>query len=311
MNQYFFFIDDVIWPFRDLSRQRPASIFDHPFLGTLKRMNRQYGLKTQLNIFFSTDPSYGGEGFDLTQMPDIYREEFRANASWLRFAFHAEKEFPGYPYVNISYDEMKAAYTRMRDEVYRFAGEEIFSHRVLIHFNAISKAGCQALRDCGVTLLSSIDGADLPEDYAALSPAARERMLTGRTEETTRPYLKTRSSGETIPAIRAYNHLSDDMALRCDHSPCAWAGNDLHLPMKEFCHLLLNLHAPAEIERLLPERITGDFIGIGDHEQYFYPDYSHYQPDYQQRIETACRIMQEKGWQSIRMDELAVNPIEE
>ena len=57
-------------------------------------------------------------------------------------------------------------------------------------------------------------------------------------------------------------------------------------------------------------RIAGDFIGIGDHEQYFYPDYSHYQPDYQQRIETACRIMQEKGWQSIRMDELTIVSID-
>ena len=70
MKQYFFFIDDVIWPFRDISRLRPASIFDHPFLGMLKSMNRQYGLKVQLNLFFSTDPSYGGENFDLTQMTD-------------------------------------------------------------------------------------------------------------------------------------------------------------------------------------------------------------------------------------------------
>ena len=309
MKQYFFFIDDVIWPFRDISRLRPASIFDHPFLGMLKNMNRQYGLKVQLNLFFSTDPSYGGENFDLTQMTDQYREEFRENASWLRFAFHAEREFPGYPYVNVSYDEMKAAYTRVRDEVYRFAGEEIFSQRVLIHYNALSKAGCQALRDCGVTLLSSTDGPDIPAGESALSPANRERLLLNRTEDTTRPYFKTRSSGEKIPAIRAYNHLPDEMAQRCEHSHCAWTGNDLHLPMKEFCHLLLNVHKPQEIERLLPERITGDFIGIGDHEQYFYPDYSHYQPDYQQRIETACRILQEKGWQSIRMDELSMIPI--
>ena len=309
MKQYFFFIDDVIWPFRDLSRQKPASAFDHPFLGMLKKLNRQYGMKVQLNIFFATDPSYGGEPFDLTQMPDIYRDEFRQNASWLRFAFHAERENPGYPYVNVPYDEMKHAYTRLRNEVYRFAGEESFSNRVLIHYNAISRAGCQALKDCGVTLLSSTDGPDIPEGESALSSTNRERLLLHRTEDTTRPYLKTRSDGGQIPAIRAYNHLPEDMHIRCDQSLCAWVGNELHLPMKEFCHLLLNMHEPQEVARLLPERIDGDFIGIGDHEQYFYPDYARYQPDYEQRIATACRILQEKGYQSIRMDELAILPV--
>ena len=29
---YFSFIDDVIWVFRDLTRKRPKSLFDYPFL---------------------------------------------------------------------------------------------------------------------------------------------------------------------------------------------------------------------------------------------------------------------------------------
>ena len=28
---YYFFIDDVIWALRDLSREKPVSVFDNPF----------------------------------------------------------------------------------------------------------------------------------------------------------------------------------------------------------------------------------------------------------------------------------------
>ena len=43
------YIDDVIWVFRDLTRQRPKSIFGNPLLGALKKAHDQYGLKVQLN----------------------------------------------------------------------------------------------------------------------------------------------------------------------------------------------------------------------------------------------------------------------
>jgi len=51
----YFYIDDVIWLFRDLTRQRPSSIFDHPFLAGLKSAHDKYGLKVQLNCFYRTD----------------------------------------------------------------------------------------------------------------------------------------------------------------------------------------------------------------------------------------------------------------
>ena len=47
-----FVIDDVIWVFRDLTRQKPASLFDNPFLNMLREAHDTYGLKVQLNIFF-------------------------------------------------------------------------------------------------------------------------------------------------------------------------------------------------------------------------------------------------------------------
>ena len=55
----FFFIDDVIWVFRDIARQKPKSLFDTPFMKMLKTAHDNYGMKTQLNIFFKTDNFYG------------------------------------------------------------------------------------------------------------------------------------------------------------------------------------------------------------------------------------------------------------
>ena len=47
----YFYIDDVVWLFRDLTRQKPKSVFDNPFMKVLKEMHEKYGLKVQLNLF--------------------------------------------------------------------------------------------------------------------------------------------------------------------------------------------------------------------------------------------------------------------
>ena len=47
----YFYIDDVIWLFRDLARERPTSIYDNKFMKMLKEAHDKYGMKVQLNIF--------------------------------------------------------------------------------------------------------------------------------------------------------------------------------------------------------------------------------------------------------------------
>lgn len=67
---YRFSIDDNIWVFRDIARQRPSSLFENEYLGTLYRLHRKHGTRFQLNVYLETD------GFDLSQMPDCYRQEW-------------------------------------------------------------------------------------------------------------------------------------------------------------------------------------------------------------------------------------------
>jgi len=120
----FFFIDDVIWTLRDLTRNKPASLFDNPFLKVLKTAHDLYGLKVQLNVFYRTDFYYGDDEFTLADVTDAYRAEWEAASDWLKLAFHAKQEFPDYPFVNADYDTVKHVFDVTQKEVFRFAGEK-------------------------------------------------------------------------------------------------------------------------------------------------------------------------------------------
>ena len=80
-------------------------------------------MKVLMNVFYRTDYFYGMDDFNLSEMTDAYKEEFKANSDWLKFGFHARQEFPDYPFVNISYDDMKKDFENIKREVVRFAGE--------------------------------------------------------------------------------------------------------------------------------------------------------------------------------------------
>ncbi len=154
MKHTFFYFDDVIWLFRDLTRQRPKSIFDHFYLKIFKEAHDKYGMKVQMNVFYRTDYFYGVDEFTLAEMTDTYKAEFEANSDWLKFGYHAKQEFPDYPLVNITYDDMVKDFLAIKNEVVRFAGENSFSRAVCSHWRPISKAGCKALADNGIKIIN-------------------------------------------------------------------------------------------------------------------------------------------------------------
>lgn len=141
---YHFFIEDNIWFLRDLNRDRPKSVFEHPYLAALKRLHEKYGTKVQLDIFYET------EGFDLSEMTDEYKSEWQANSHWLCFGFHARSEFPEYIYKDASYEEVYKDCSNIHREILRFAGEECLSLYTSVHFATISEEGKRALKDCGI-----------------------------------------------------------------------------------------------------------------------------------------------------------------
>lgn len=207
----FFFIDDVIWCLRDIAKERPASIFDHPFMKMLKKAHDEYGMTVQLNLFFRTDFYYGDIEFNLTQMPDAYKEEFQSARSWMRLAFHSKQESPNYPYVNASYELVKNNYDEVIDQVKRFAGEECISPAIVPHCLPISREGCMAFGDCGVKFLSpsSGDRYEFTGDDGTLQRDFIGRILYRRKPETAL-YHKITGDGSIAPAVCAYNHITTE-----------------------------------------------------------------------------------------------------
>lgn len=302
----YFFIDDTIWVFRDLARQRPASLFDHPFMQMLRRAHDDHGLTVQLNLFYRTDFFYGSDEFTLAEMPDCYREEFAANAHWLRLAFHAKQEFPDYPYVNATYADVRKDYEAVVGEICRFAGECALSRALVPHWLPISKAGCRALADCGVEFVSPTWGARTPftgdDDVLPYGHAARLRQ--NRQPETmlyTRPGKDTRIAA----SICAYNHISQAEYDRMKWQNVSLKDAETGLRFRSLSGgPCINLNSQQDIREALATLKDCAFVGTGSHEQYFYPDYYAYQPDYAQKIYLLAELLHGYGFRFITADEL-------
>jgi hypothetical protein len=146
MLKFRFSVDDNIWFLKDLTNKKYSykSIFDNEYLGFYKSLHDKFNIKIQLNIFYST------EGFDLSQMTDKYKEEWKANSDWLKLSFHAYSEFPDKPYLNSGREELKRDCEMIHKEIIRFAGAESLDLYTTVHWAVATKEGCLGLKDCGI-----------------------------------------------------------------------------------------------------------------------------------------------------------------
>lgn len=299
----FFFIDDVIWLFRDLTRQRPASLFDNPFLKCLKDVHDRYGLKVQLHAFYRTDFFYGNDEFTLAEMTDAYKAEWEAASDWLKIGFHAKQEFPDYPYVNASYEDVKNGLAAVKQEIVRFAGANSFAASSVLHWGAMSKEGCIALREGGLKVLSVSIGEKFSceEKLSALPYGHAGRLLQNRKPESA---IFTRSPGWY--SLCSHNYLSEEQnkpiyfKLKTHYD----SDTDLHFK-KLFNSVVLNGTKLEDVAPKLSAVLEEEFVGFATHEQYFYPEYFSYQPDYAQKIDVAAKLLAENGFEFFFAEELA------
>ena len=302
----YFFIDDTIWVMRDLTRQRPASLFDNPFMKMLKKGHDDYGMTVQLNLFYRTDFFYGNDEFTLAEMTDAYKAEFEEASSWLRLAFHAKQEFPDYPYVNATYEDMKASYYAVTNEIKRFAGEKSIACAVCPHWLPVSRAGCKALADCGVRFISPSFGnvEEYTGDESVLPYGHAARLLTNRQPET-KLYTRKTKDLRISASICAYNHISDKQRAAIFGKNTSIYDEETGLRFRALgggpC---LNLNTVDSMTEALTSLNGNEFIGCATHEQYFYPDYYNYQPDYAEKFYCLGRILKEYGYRFITADEL-------
>lgn len=304
----YFFIDDVVWVFRDLTRQRPASIFDHHFLKSLKKTHDETGLKVQMNLFYRCSYFYGTDDFSLADMTDAYKEEFEANSDWLKFSFHAKEEFPDYPSVNANYAEFKELFLMMEREVIRFAGERSWQKKSLCtHWLPLSKEACIALYECGTKLVCCDVGTteDYNGDPNSLPYGHAARLLQNRKPET-KVYIRNSRDVAIERSVCGWNHITEEQYEATKKTLANIKDEDSGICFKAYCNtgtinLCKNL---TEVEEDIIPALDYEYLGFLIHEQYYYPDYYAYQPDAAEKVHHAAKLVADAGFEFVTGEEL-------
>jgi len=302
----YFYIDDVIWVMRDLTRQRPASMFDNPFLKVLKEAHDKYGMKVQLNLFYRTDFYYGNDEFTLADMTDAYKAEWEASSDWLHLGFHSKQEFPDYPFINATYEDVKAIFEDIKREVDRFAGDQSFGRSLVPHWLPISKEGVRALKDCGIKIISmsSGDRREYNGDPFSLPYGHAGRLLQNRQPETM-IYNRGTKDVAIDNSLCGYNHFPVEIVKDNKYTQKFIYDSEMDICFKQLgggpC---LNLETLDEPEKDFAPLLDSEYLGYGTHEQYFYEDYYAYQPDYPAKILKAAEILSKAGYTYFWTEEL-------
>ena len=211
---------------------------------------------------------YETDGFDLSQMPDKFKPEWQAQADWLRLTFHARKEFPDKPYKHADAETVMRDCEAVTREIIRFAGEELLSPVTTIHWGEATKEGCQALRSFGF------------------------RMLSG--------YFRM-ANGETVVSY----YLDQDQTEHLNKRDF-WKDHSTDLVFSKIDMVLdkvsLDQIVP-ELERVKASRHEAGCIELMIHEQYFYPHYRGYQPDFREKLMTAVKWAADNGYEPSLLDE--------
>ena len=297
-----FYIDDVIWIFRELAERKPKSCWDHRFLGHLKEAHEKYGLKVQLNVFYRDDFYYGAKtaAFTLKDMPDTWRAEFQAAKPWLRFGFHSLQEFPDYPWINASYDDVKYTWDLTAAEVERFAGPGMFALAVTPHWGPMSKEGCIALKDCGAKLVwvSRGDRWEYNGDKSLLPYGHAMRIEQFRKPETA-VYWRTGGGDDISVSACGYNHLMAE-EVKKTRGTYNWVHDrSTGVNFKAFslggtCLNLLNLE---DVTKALDANGRPELYIYATHEEYYYRHYALFQPDYCEKTLIAAKWMHDNGYE--------------
>ena len=269
-------IDDNIFFFTDLAREKPKSLFDHFYMKELKKLHETYGSKFILKCFYSNDHDTAPEKFNLSMMPDTYKSEFEDNASWLHFAFHARSEFPDRPYQHTSRARLKEDFELTYEHLERICGASAITPPTNVHWAMLSPEHFPFMREKGVKILTS-------------SGFMSNRIIVdGKVED-------IQGNACDIGFFYEQDVAHHMVKKRCYYDP----DYDLFLSRTFFC---FNIDTPEEIEeKICREDSTHlcDMLECIGHEQYAYPRYEMFLPDYFKRLEACCKVPTELGYKPV------------
>ncbi len=267
---YCFTLDDNIRFLEQSTKEHLASLFEHPYLAFLQKCSRTYQARFQLNMYYSYAPG----GFSLADVPDCWRQELEENAGWLRFSFHALHNDPPFPYQHADAQKLTADFRKVMEQLRRIAGKAATSQTTTIHYMCAAKEACTALHREGVQALIG--------------------MFYRSPESPLLPYYFSESQ---IDAMQFPIWRDEETGLFFASNDCVL--NRLALP--EITPYLNRLALP-EITPY-PDRQRRQFYQVMIHEQYFYPDYADYQPDFRQKVEAALEWFRERHMESCFLED--------
>ncbi|MBO3803070.1 MAG: hypothetical protein JTT11_04230 [Candidatus Brockarchaeota archaeon] len=265
-KRYRFSTDDNILFLKDLAAnaQKYSSIFDNGYMAFWREMHDKYGLKVQFNIYYQT------EGFNLSQMPDKFKPEWKENSDWIRLTFHALQNDPPNPYVKASYQEVLRDFNLVTKEIARFAGKELLSPFTTIHWGEATLEGCKALRDSGIIGLVG---------YFVLNSDIGKPVVSYYLDEEKTRYLGGRDYWKDTKAGLFF--------IKHD--------------------LVINLVEPEDIGPTLDSIASNphrsELMEVMIHEQYFHPELELYEPDAKERVVATLDWLAKNGYKSIFYEE--------
>jgi hypothetical protein len=262
--RYRFSIDDNIFFLRDITQKKYKSLFDCFYLKGLRDLNRKYGTKFVLNIYYTDGLEYtDSHEFVLTQFPGRYKSEWQECSNWLRLAFHANSNKPDRPYQYASPEILIADLDKVAIQIRRFAGEATYTPPTVIHWGMVQPAALKPLAEHGVRSLSGFNRAYKGYDINYFLDDIRSEYLMNHDA------LMDFESGIIFSSID----------LICNNTPI-----DKIVP---------------SLEPLIHDPDKAEIMDIFTHEQYFWPFYSNYVPDHFERLDTALRWITENGYKPV------------
>lgn len=264
-------VDDVIWCFENIWRNQEAytSIFDDPFLALYRDLHAQYGTPVHMHIYYENDDG----SFNLSMFPEKYKKEFQANGSWLKFTFHSRRDKPDSPYKFASYEQVMEEGRLVEKEILRFAGPEVLSSITSQHWADSNLHATRAFRNLG---FRCIDG-----------------------------YFTFDENGE--PAVSYY--LDKEQTTHAAQRDF-WVDNreDIIFVKDDIVINEVELKDIAAYMKRLTEAENHCFHYLLIHEQYFYPHYFAYEPDYRERIFAAVDFCHRNGYRPATLTSVALEP---
>lgn len=285
--RYHFVTDDNIFFLRDIAQKNYASLFDSFYLKGLRDLNRKYGTKFVLNIYYAASavgalPSE--KDFRISQFPDRYKGEWRDNGHWLKLAFHAYADKPANPYANANtLEKLLADFDLVAAEIHRFAGAEAYALPCGIHWGMTPRAAFKPLYDRGV------------------------RVLGGVFDKANRL-----AHGYNLPDVNdpnigwAVNYNWDGAHTELIRKHRIWKDFESGIIFKRgnlTCNATSVADTASALEASIKDPRVAEIIGMVTHEQYFWPFFPRYLPDHFQRMEAAIRWVTERAYKPVFLHE--------